>query len=204
MRRRVRSRRTAACVIVKHANPCGVAEGASLLEAYRKALACDPVSAFGGIVAVNRPLDADAARAITDIFTEVIIAPGRERGSDRHHRSQEESPAAGHRRLARSARGGHDREIGRRRPPGAIARQCRRRRHDAQGRDRPRADQRGAYRSCLCVPRRQAREIEHHRLRPGSRHRRHRRRPDEPHQFRPHRRAQGRGRGEGRRASANR
>ena len=68
--------RTAACVIVKHANPCGVAEGASLLEAYRKALACDPVSAFGGIVAVNRPLDADAARAITDIFTEVIIAPG--------------------------------------------------------------------------------------------------------------------------------
>src|SRR6478736_5596024 len=67
--------RTAACVIVKHANPCGVAEGASLFEAYRKALACDPVSAFGGIVAVNRPLDAEAARAITDIFTEVIIAP---------------------------------------------------------------------------------------------------------------------------------
>ncbi|HWN49584.1 MAG TPA: bifunctional phosphoribosylaminoimidazolecarboxamide formyltransferase/IMP cyclohydrolase [Xanthobacteraceae bacterium] len=67
--------RAAACVIVKHANPCGVAEGASLLDAYRKALACDPVSAFGGIVALNRPLDADAARAITDIFTEVIIAP---------------------------------------------------------------------------------------------------------------------------------
>jgi phosphoribosylaminoimidazolecarboxamide formyltransferase/IMP cyclohydrolase len=67
--------RTAACVIVKHANPCGVAEGANLLEAYRKALACDPVSAFGGIVAVNRSLDAEAARAITEIFTEVIIAP---------------------------------------------------------------------------------------------------------------------------------
>src|SRR3954468_18860122 len=67
--------RTAACVIVKHANPCGVAEGADLLEAYRKALACDPVSAFGGIVAVNRVLDAEAARAITEIFTEVIIAP---------------------------------------------------------------------------------------------------------------------------------
>src|SRR5947208_2763535 len=63
------------CVIVKHANPCGVAEGASLVEAYRKALACDPVSAFGGIVAVNRKLDAQAAHAITDIFTEVIIAP---------------------------------------------------------------------------------------------------------------------------------
>jgi phosphoribosylaminoimidazolecarboxamide formyltransferase / IMP cyclohydrolase len=68
-------RRTAACVIVKHANPCGVAEGASLIEAYRKALACDPVSAFGGIVALNGPLDAEAARAITEIFTEVIIAP---------------------------------------------------------------------------------------------------------------------------------
>jgi len=68
-------RRTAACVIVKHANPCGAAEGESLIEAYRKALACDPVSAFGGIVAVNRKLDAEAAQAITDIFTEVIIAP---------------------------------------------------------------------------------------------------------------------------------
>src|SRR5438128_12392804 len=67
--------RTAACVIVKHANPCGVAEGTSLLDAYRKALACDPVSAFGGIVALNRTLDAEAARAITEIFTEVIIAP---------------------------------------------------------------------------------------------------------------------------------
>jgi phosphoribosylaminoimidazolecarboxamide formyltransferase/IMP cyclohydrolase len=68
-------KRTAACVIVKHANPCGVAEGASLLDAYRKALACDSTSAFGGIVALNRPLDAEAARAITEIFTEVIIAP---------------------------------------------------------------------------------------------------------------------------------
>ena len=67
--------RTPACVIVKHANPCGVAEGASLLDAYRKALACDSTSAFGGIVALNGTLDAEAARAITEIFTEVIIAP---------------------------------------------------------------------------------------------------------------------------------
>src|SRR6185295_12756272 len=67
--------RTAACVIVKHANPCGVAEGRDLLDAYRKALACDPTSAFGGIVALNRKLDAEAAKAITEIFTEVIIAP---------------------------------------------------------------------------------------------------------------------------------
>jgi phosphoribosylaminoimidazolecarboxamide formyltransferase/IMP cyclohydrolase len=67
--------RTAACAIIKHANPCGVAEGENLVDAYRKALACDPVSAYGGIVALNRTLDADAAHAITEIFTEVIIAP---------------------------------------------------------------------------------------------------------------------------------
>jgi phosphoribosylaminoimidazolecarboxamide formyltransferase/IMP cyclohydrolase len=69
------AKRTAACAIIKHANPCGVAEGSSLADAYRKALACDPVSAYGGVVALNRTLDAEAARAITEIFTEVIIAP---------------------------------------------------------------------------------------------------------------------------------
>ncbi len=65
-----------ACVIVKHANPCGVAVGRSLIEAYQAALACDPVSAFGGIVALNRPLGRADAEAITGIFTEVVIAPG--------------------------------------------------------------------------------------------------------------------------------
>jgi len=69
-------RDTPAVAIIKHANPCGVAMGASVLEAYRAALACDPVSAFGGIVALNRPLDADSASAITQVFTEVVIAPG--------------------------------------------------------------------------------------------------------------------------------
>ena len=64
-----------ACAIIKHANPCGVALGGSLEEAYRRALQCDPVSAFGGIVAVNRRLDAAAARAMVEIFTEVVIAP---------------------------------------------------------------------------------------------------------------------------------
>ena len=69
------SAESAAVAIVKHANPCGVAVGASLLEAYDKALGCDPVSAFGGIVALNRRLDAAAAQKIVEIFTEVIIAP---------------------------------------------------------------------------------------------------------------------------------
>ena len=68
--------RQAACVIVKHANPCGVAIGASPLEAYGKALRCDPVSAFGGIVALNRKLDAATAEEIVALFTEVIAAPG--------------------------------------------------------------------------------------------------------------------------------
>ena len=67
--------RTKAVAIIKHANPCGVAEGASLVEAYRKALACDPVSAFGGIVALNAPLDGESAEEIVKVFTEVIIAP---------------------------------------------------------------------------------------------------------------------------------
>ena len=63
-----------ACVIVKHANPCGVAVGQTLEDAYKKALACDPVSAFGGIVALNRNIDARTAQEITSLFTEVIVA----------------------------------------------------------------------------------------------------------------------------------
>ncbi len=66
---------SAAVAIIKHANPCGVALGPDLKTAYERALQCDPVSAFGGIVAVNRRLDAAAAREIVGIFTEVVIAP---------------------------------------------------------------------------------------------------------------------------------
>ncbi|MBV9991421.1 MAG: bifunctional phosphoribosylaminoimidazolecarboxamide formyltransferase/IMP cyclohydrolase [Alphaproteobacteria bacterium] len=64
-----------ACAIIKHANPCGVALGADLIEAYKKALACDPVSAYGGILAFNRTLDGATAEEIAKLFTEVIIAP---------------------------------------------------------------------------------------------------------------------------------
>jgi phosphoribosylaminoimidazolecarboxamide formyltransferase / IMP cyclohydrolase len=64
-----------AVAIIKHANPCGVAIGATLAEAYAKALRCDPVSAFGGIIALNGTIDAATAREITGIFTEVVIAP---------------------------------------------------------------------------------------------------------------------------------
>jgi phosphoribosylaminoimidazolecarboxamide formyltransferase / IMP cyclohydrolase len=64
-----------AVAIIKHANPCGAAVGASLSEAWDKALACDPVSAFGGVVALNRPLDPVTAEAIARLFVEVVIAP---------------------------------------------------------------------------------------------------------------------------------
>ncbi|WP_370268169.1 bifunctional phosphoribosylaminoimidazolecarboxamide formyltransferase/IMP cyclohydrolase [Nioella sp.] len=67
---------TPACAIIKHANPCGVAVGATLLDAYKAAFDCDRTSAFGGIVALNQPLDAATAEEITGIFTEVVIAPG--------------------------------------------------------------------------------------------------------------------------------
>jgi len=61
--------------IIKHANPCGVARGSSAIDAYQKALLCDPVSAFGGIIALNQPLDGPTAEEISKIFTEVVIAP---------------------------------------------------------------------------------------------------------------------------------
>lgn len=64
-----------AVAIIKHANPCGVAQGKSFLSAYKAALACDPVSAFGGIVALNGRLDVKTAKAISKVFTEVVIAP---------------------------------------------------------------------------------------------------------------------------------
>ena len=65
-----------ACAIIKHANPCGVAIGASLRQAYERALACDPTSAFGGIIALNQRLDAATAAEILKLLTEVVIAPG--------------------------------------------------------------------------------------------------------------------------------
>ncbi|MBM7068509.1 bifunctional phosphoribosylaminoimidazolecarboxamide formyltransferase/IMP cyclohydrolase [Actibacterium sp. 188UL27-1] len=68
-----------ACAIIKHANPCGVALGTTLSEAYRRAFDCDRTSAFGGIIALNQPLDGATAAAITGILTEVVVAPGADR-----------------------------------------------------------------------------------------------------------------------------
>ncbi len=72
----------APCVaIIKHANPCGIATGADVAEAHRKAHACDPVSAFGGVIAVNRPVSVELAKQVAEIFTEVIVAPAYDDGA---------------------------------------------------------------------------------------------------------------------------
>lgn len=78
----------AACAIIKHANPCGVATGATLAEAYQRAYDCDRTSAFGGIIAFNSRLDLKTARAITEIFTEVVIAPGADADAIAHFASK--------------------------------------------------------------------------------------------------------------------
>ena len=75
-----------AIAIIKHGNPCGVGLGGTLAGAYEKARACDPVSAFGGVVAANRPLDGATARLITGLFTEVVVAPGADEEARRHPR----------------------------------------------------------------------------------------------------------------------
>ena len=153
-----------------------------------------PSRAFGGIVALNRPLDAEAAREIVEIFTEVIIAPDASDEANAIVARQEEPAAAARRRPARPARRRAHREVGRRRLAGAVARQRDGRRDAAQGRDQARADRGRARRPAVRLQRRQARQVERHRLCQGRRHRRHRRRPDEPRRCRAHRRAQGRGR----------
>jgi phosphoribosylaminoimidazolecarboxamide formyltransferase/IMP cyclohydrolase len=70
-----------AVAIIKHANPCGIAVGADVAEAHRKAHECDPVSAFGGVIAVNRPVSVAMARQVAEVFTEVVVAPGYEDGA---------------------------------------------------------------------------------------------------------------------------
>jgi phosphoribosylaminoimidazolecarboxamide formyltransferase / IMP cyclohydrolase len=67
--------------IIKHANPCGIAVGADVAQAHRRAHACDPVSAFGGVIATNRPVSVEMARQVAEVFTEVIVAPSYDEGA---------------------------------------------------------------------------------------------------------------------------
>ena len=70
-----------AVAIIKHANPCGIAVGTDIADAHRKAHACDPVSAFGGVIATNRPVSVEMARQVAEVFTEVILAPAYDEGA---------------------------------------------------------------------------------------------------------------------------
>ncbi len=112
-----------AVAIIKHANPCGVAVAGDLAGAYAKALACDPVSAFGGIIAVNRPLDAATAEAIGKLFVEVVIAPEVDARGAGGAGAQGSAAAAGRGRAARSRGAGRDAALARRRLSAADARQ---------------------------------------------------------------------------------
>ena len=178
-----------AVAIIKHANPCGVALGETLAQAYASALRCDPVSAFGGIIAVNRSLDADAAKAMAELFLEVIIAPKIDAGArevlaaKKNLRVLEtgampDAAAAG--RTARLLSGGFL----------------------LQGRDAVAVGEEDLKTVTERTPSAQevkdeARQIERHRLRQRRRHRRHRRRPDEPGRCIAHRGAEGGGGGPG-------
>ena len=83
-----------AVAIIKHANPCGIAVGDDVAEAHRKAHACDPVSAFGGVIATNVPVSVEMAEQVAEIFTEVVVAPGYEDGAVEVAAGEEEHPAA--------------------------------------------------------------------------------------------------------------
>jgi len=180
-------------VIVKHANPCGVATGETLLEAYQAALACDSVSAFGGIIAVNRPLDAATAEAMAGIFTEVVAAPD----------ASEEAKAIfakkknlrllltgalpdPHRAglTVKSIAGGY---LVQSRDNGRITRE------ELKVVTQARADRTGTNRLPVRLDHRQAHQVQRDCLCQGWRHRRHRRGPDEPPRQRAHRRDQGQG-----------
>ena len=178
-----------AVAIIKHANPCGVALAETLNEAYGRALACDPVSAFGGIIAVNRTLDSETASSIGELVAEVVIAPEAEGKSARRPQRQEKPPDSPDRGDARSSPGRNDIEGAggrlsfadpRFRP---LERGRIRNRHQTlaePGRDRG---------SRICVYGLQARQIERDCLRQGSGRGGHRRGPNEPRRFGAHRRS---------------
>ena len=179
-----------AIAIVKHANPCGVAVAEDLLAAYGKALVCDPVSAFGGVIAANRPLDARSAEAIAALFRRGGHRPGSGRGGGPGPVGAEEPAAAGHGRHAGSGGAGHDdAHSGRGLPaagPGRDGRGA-----GLEGGDATGADGRGAGGPQVRLHGLQARDVERHRLRQGRRHRGRGRGPDEPRGFRAHRRLEG-------------
>ena len=157
-----------AIAIIKHGNPCGVGLGGSLAGAYEKARACDPVSAFGGVVAANRPLDGATARLIAGLFTEVVVAPEADDEARAVLAAKSDLrlllTGSRHRRRSRTAHGPHSR----RRIPGADSGHRAGDGGRAQDRDQARADGAGTRGPPVRLHCRQAREVERHRLRQGT------------------------------------
>jgi phosphoribosylaminoimidazolecarboxamide formyltransferase/IMP cyclohydrolase len=169
-----------ACAIIKHANPCGVARGATLLDAYRKAFDCDRTSAFGGIVALNQRLDAATAEEIVKIFTEVVIAPEADDDAIAIFAAKKNLRLLTTGALPDPRQPVLGLQTGRRRASGAGQGHgpCPRNR-SARGHE-TRAQRRRNGRSALCLDRGKACEIQRHRLCPRRRDRGRRRGPDEP------------------------
>ena len=177
-----------AVAIIKHANPCGAAIGASLREAWEKALECDPVSAFGGIVALNRPLDAATAAAIAKIFVEVIIAPEADpEARDILARKEALRLLVADGLPDPKAESWTTHELA-----GGLLIQERDRvtatPRRSEGRHEARPDRDRDRRPAVRRHGGKARQVERDRLRARRRDGRHRRRPDEPRRQRPHRR----------------
>ncbi len=180
-----------ACVIVKHANPCGVALGANLREAYARAFATDPVSAFGGILAFNRALDRATAEAVGKQFAEVIIAPRVEADAQKVFASKAnlrvlEVP------LAHETQAHEYKRIG-----GGLLVQSTDaqvlKESDLKVPTQQEADAAADAGPSVRLARGEVREVQRHRLRPRPRHPGHRRRPDEPPRQRTRRGVQGAG-----------
>ena len=168
--------------IIKHNNPCGAAEQDTLREAYLRALACDPVSAFGGVMAFNQALDAATAEEVAKLFVECIVAPGYEPAA------LEKFAAKKNLRLLRMPAEAPPVEFELksdfRRLAGAGSGPARAKQSGPEGRHRARADKAGASRAAVRLESLQAREIECHRIRAGGSNPRNRSGPDEPRRFR--------------------
>ena len=153
------------CVIVKHANPCGCAIGGGIEEAYDRAHLSDPVSAFGGVVVLNRPVEEELARLMATRFLEVVMAPGYSDEALAHLRTRENLRILGERGAATSdtRRAGLPPRAGGRPRPG---RRRRRRRSGGDGdRQRPAPDRAALGRPPVRLARRQARHVERDRRR---------------------------------------
>ena len=181
----VRSFEAPACVIIKHANPCGVAVGISSAEAYSKAFQTDSKSAFGGIIAFNREVTGECAELVSRQFAECIIAPSFSK------EAVEIFAAKKNLRLLTVALGKAHNDFDFKRPARSDARQPDLRRRRPALRDEAPANVVPDRRPDVRLERRPFREVQHDRLCPRRHDARRRCRPDEPRRLRPHRHAQG-------------